>query len=115
MKTKEDPQIARINELSDLARTAFFSLLGYLAFVGMALLGVDDADFFLSSRQTELPLVGVTIPTQTFFFVAPVLATALYAYLHLFLIKLWDAHLPATSDADPTHHWLVNDFVLILQ
>jgi uncharacterized protein YjbI with pentapeptide repeats len=114
-KTKEDPQIARINEISNLARSAFFGMLAYLAFVGLTLLGIDDADFFLSSREAELPLVGIQIPTETFFFVAPVLAAALYAYLHLFLIKLWDAHVPATADDDPTHHWLVNDFVLVMQ
>ena len=111
-----EPQIARINELSTLARTAWFSLLGYLVFVGITLLGVKDADFFVPSRQTDLPLVGVEIPTASFFWTAPILGAALYTYLHLFLIKLWDAHGEArTTDADPTHHWLVNDFVLIRQ
>jgi hypothetical protein len=114
-KSKDDPQIIRINEISDLARTAFFGMLAYLAFVGLTLLGIDDAEFFMPSHKTQLPLVGIAIPTETFFFVAPVLATALYAYLHLFLIKLWDAHIPPTADDDPTHHWLVNDFVLIVQ
>jgi hypothetical protein len=46
-------QIARINEISGLARTAWFSLLGYLVFVGITLLGVEDADFFVPSRQTQ--------------------------------------------------------------
>lgn len=107
-------QIGRINELSQLARTAWFSLLGYLVFVGITLLGVNDADFFVPSRQTDLPVVNVAIPTASFFWTAPILGAALYTYLHLFLIKLWDAHGQArTTDADPTHHWLVNDFVLI--
>ena len=35
-------QIQRINELSNRARTAWFSLLGYLVFVGITLLGVKD-------------------------------------------------------------------------
>jgi len=109
-------QIARINELSQLARTAWFSLLGYLVFVGITLLGVKDVDFFVPSRQTDLPLVGVQIPTASFFWTAPILGAALYTYLHLILIKLWDAHGDArTSDADATHHWLVGDFVLIRQ
>ncbi len=105
-------QIDRINELSTLARTAWFSLLGYLVFVGITLLGVKDVDFFVPSRQTRLPLVGVDIPTASFFWIAPILGAALYTYLHLFLIKLWDAHVPPTTDADATHHWLVGDFVL---
>ncbi|QEU09861.1 hypothetical protein [Paracoccus yeei] len=108
--------IARINDLSQLARTAWFTLLGYLVFAGITLLGVKDADFFIPSRETQLPLVGVSIPTASFFWTAPILGAALYIYLHLFLIKLWDAHAKArTTDAEPTHHWLVNDFVLIRQ
>ncbi|MFQ8429907.1 pentapeptide repeat-containing protein [Amaricoccus sp. W119] len=107
-------RIERINELSQLARTAWFTLMGYLVFVGITLLGVRDADFFVPSRQTDLPLVNVAIPTASFFWTAPVLGAALYIYLHLFLIKLWDAHGEArTEDADATHHWLVNDFALI--
>ena len=74
-------QIDRINELSALARTAWFSLLGYLVFVGITLLGVKDADFFVPSRQTELPLVNVAIPTASFFWTAPILGAALYTYL----------------------------------
>ena len=117
---KRDPGngalIARINEISQLARAAWFSQLAYFVFVGITLLGVRDADFFIPERRTALPLVGVEIPTASFFWTAPVLGAALYTYLHLFLIKLWDAHGAArTSDADPTHHWLVNDFVLIRQ
>ncbi len=108
-------QIRRINEISQLARTAWFTLLGYLVFVGITLLGVKDADFFVPSRQTDLPLVNVAIPTASFFWTAPVLGAALYIYLHLFLIKLWDAHVPPTKDSDGTHHWLVGDFVLYWQ
>ena len=94
-------QIDRINEISQLARTAWFSLLGYLVFVGITLLGVEDADFFVPSRQTQLPLVDVEIPTASFFWTAPILGAALYTYLHLFLIKLWDAH-GAARPATPT-------------
>ena len=37
-------------------------MLGYFAFVFVTLLGVEDADFFVPSRQTQLPLVNVKIP-----------------------------------------------------
>ncbi|MEM8569947.1 MAG: pentapeptide repeat-containing protein [Pseudomonadota bacterium] len=111
-----DPKIARINEISTLARTAWFTLMAYLVFAGITLLGVNDADFFVPSRQTELPLVGVQIPTASFFWTAPILGAALYTYLHLFLIKLWEAHAEA-SDLPTTglHNWLVNDFALRLR
>jgi hypothetical protein len=113
---RKQAQIDRINEISQLARAAWFSLIAYLLFVGITLLGVEDADFFVPARQTQLPLVNVQIPTASFFYAAPILGAALYTYLHLFLIKLWEAHGAArTRDADPTHHWLVNDYVLIQQ
>lgn len=121
MTEREKHLIARINELSGLARASWFGLLAYLAFVGITLLGVTDADFFVPTRQTELPVVGVTIPTLSFFAFAPLLGAALYIYLHLNLIKLWDtlAAAPPAIEGEPlgehVHAWLVNDFALALR
>ncbi len=98
-------QIERINQVSAMARTSWIALLGYLAFVGVTLLGVEDADFFVPTRQTRLPLVGVDIPTASFFIFAPILAAALYVYLHIILLKLWDAIgdlTETTSTASPS-------------
>ena len=72
--TGPEKQIDRINEISALARTSLLALLGYLAFIGISLLAVEDADFFVETRRIDLPLVGVTIPTYWFFFFAPSLA-----------------------------------------
>ncbi|MEL6998460.1 MAG: hypothetical protein AAFP68_09380, partial [Pseudomonadota bacterium] len=94
------PEIARINALSLVARTTWFGLLAYLAFVGVTLLGVEDADFFVPSRQTQLPLVNVSIPTSAFFWFAPLLGAGLYTYLHLQLVKLWEA----LATPPPTHN-----------
>ncbi|MEM8569687.1 MAG: pentapeptide repeat-containing protein [Pseudomonadota bacterium] len=126
-----DTQIERINEISKLARTAWFTLLAYLVFVGITLLGVEDADFFVPSRQTQLPLVNVQIPTASFFWAAPLLGAALYIYLHLFVLKLWDAirDAPDTVPADPEdpaseaqvplseriHPWIFNDLAAFLK
>ncbi len=128
MDPQTQRQIARINELSALARASWIGLLAYLAFVFVTLLGVEDADFFVPSRQTQLPLVNVSIPTASFFVFAPILAAALYVYLHLFLIKLWDAFAdpPAQIRTDPArpewaplgdfvHPWLANDIALGLK
>ncbi|MEL6266106.1 MAG: hypothetical protein AAFR52_10755, partial [Pseudomonadota bacterium] len=110
--------IARIDALSVLARTTWFGMLAYLAFVGITLLGVEDADFFIPSRQTQLPLVNVSIPTAAFFWFAPLLGAALYAYLHLQLVRLWDALAvaPATVGGEPlrerVYPWLINGFAL---
>lgn len=116
-----DPRLARINELSAVARTNWFALLGYIAFAGVTLLGVEDADFFIDSRQTQLPLVNVGIPTRELFLFGPLLGAALFVYLHLYLLKLWDsfAAVPPTVQGDPlalhVRPWLVNDFALRLK
>ncbi len=112
-----DP-ILQINELARAARANWFALLSYLAFVGVTLIGVEDADFFLPERQTQLPLIGVTIPTALFFYIAPTLGAMLHVYVHLYLMKLWDAlaQAPATRAGQPLSDtimpWLVSDFAL---
>ncbi|MCB1372002.1 MAG: pentapeptide repeat-containing protein [Rhodobacteraceae bacterium] len=119
MPADSKTRIERINQVSAMARTSWIALLGYLAFVGVTLLGVEDADFFVPSRQTQLPLVNVSIPTASFFLFAPILATALYVYLHIILLKLWDAIADLEDpviDGQPVGDalvpWLVNDWAL---
>ena len=80
---------AVINELSALAQSVWFTLLGALAFLGIVLLSTTDADFLLNSSETELPLVRIAVPTERFFFLAPIVTTVLYLYLHFFCLKLW--------------------------
>ncbi len=100
------------------ARTSWLGLLGFLAFAGVTLLGVEDKDFFAYGVETELPLIGVSIPTSSFFWTAPILATALYLHLHLYLLKLWQivSSLPDRIDGGPLGTrlwpWLVTDWAL---
>ena len=42
-----DRAVERVNELSRAARGSWLSLLTFLAFIGVTLLGVEDADFFI--------------------------------------------------------------------
>ena len=58
------PGTERINALISVCKTNWFLLMSYLAFIGVTLIGVVDMDFFLPERRTELPLIGVTIPTS---------------------------------------------------
>jgi uncharacterized protein YjbI with pentapeptide repeats len=121
MDDRTRAQIARINELSHAARGSWVTLLAFLGFTGVTLLGVQDADFFVPSRETVLPLVAVRIPTASFFWVAPVLGAALYVYLHLHLEKLWDALAvaPARVDGAPLgnylHSWFGLDLALAMK
>jgi uncharacterized protein YjbI with pentapeptide repeats len=111
-------QIARIDRLTDAGRVNWFGLMAYLVFVFITMLGVEDADFFIPSRQTQLPLVNVAIPTDAFFVFAPILGAALYVYLHLTVRKATAAlaAAPALVDGTPLERhlkpWLLNDLVL---
>src|SRR5688572_15149934 len=86
-----EAQIARIDALTATGRTNWFALLAYLAFVLVTTLGVEDVDFFVDTRPTDLPLVGVAIPTFSFFVFAPILGAALYIFLHLHIRKVSEA------------------------
>jgi len=115
-----DPKIilAHIAQVSQNARATWFGLMGLLAFVGVILLGHKDADFFAFGAETQLPLIGITVPVKAFFYVAPVLVASLYAYMHLYLMTLWDglADAPARIDgmplSDRVFPWLISHAAL---
>lgn len=107
----------RVAALTRTARGAWLGLLASLAFVSVTLMGVEDADFFLTERQTDLPLIGVSVPTNLFFYIAPALGAMLYIHMHLYLLKLWRAlgelpselGRPAGEGIPP---WIVSDMAL---
>lgn len=109
--------VERVAKLTGMARTSWLGLLSYLAFVGITLLGVQDADFFITERETDLPLVGVSVPTNLFFYVAPVLGALLYVHMHLYLLKLWKAldelpDGPGVKAEEAIAPWIVSDMAL---
>ncbi|WP_299674758.1 hypothetical protein [uncultured Roseobacter sp.] len=87
----DDDHLKHIHALTTNARNTWFVLLAALIFVGITMLGVRPVDFYGVSRNTDLPLVGVSVPTRLFFYTAPILTVAVYGYFHLYLIRLWDA------------------------
>ncbi|MEM7529841.1 MAG: pentapeptide repeat-containing protein [Pseudomonadota bacterium] len=113
--------LGHIREVSQNARTTWFGLLALLAFVGVALLAHKDSAFFVRGVKTELPLIGISVPVEGFFFTAPVLVAAVYAYLHLYLETLWAALGRAQPEIDgeplseQTYPWLLTRAVLSLR
>lgn len=113
--------LTQIDRISQHIRTNWFALIGLFAFAGVTLLSVKDADFFAFGRETTLPLIGISIPTKSFFWVAPPLIAAIYIYFHLSLLKLWDAL--ATAPPRPKGRrlgeaifpTLISDFALSLR
>lgn len=127
--------IQRVNELSALARGAWFSLLTALAFIAVTLLSIDDGELIANRRTIDLPLIGSAVPSSHFLFLSAFLVTILYLNLHLYLTKLWQAFQYAPQDAegagphatdgapagrngaearlaDRVEPWLVNDYAL---
>lgn len=90
-QTPATGEVESLNGLIRIARANWLGLLSYLAFTGVTLLGIQDVDFFITERETALPLIGVTVPTALFFYFAPVLGGMLYIHLHFYLMKLWRA------------------------
>ncbi len=115
MSDSVDTDIQRINELSQMGRSVWISMLLYLAFIFVTILGMDDADLLVSSRRTDLPIAGIGIPTTWFLALSPVVGASLYVYLHQYLLKLWDAihDAPATVNGRPlgdcVNPWLVTE------
>lgn len=84
-----DARLEQIAKIAQNARTSWFALLALLVFVGFTLMGHEDGDFFAFGAETELPLVSISVPTVSFFYLAPMLTAALYVYLHIYLQSLW--------------------------
>ena len=107
-----------IAEVSKNARATWFGLIGLCLFVGVTLLGHKDADFFAYGAETQLPLINIAVPVKAFFTAAPVLVAALYIYLQLYLLNLWDAlaEAPARVDGQPLSDrvfpWLISHAAL---
>lgn len=110
--------VARIDDLSKMGRTIWLSLIGFLAFAVVSLLGVHDSDFFVLTRETTLPLANVTVPTAAVFIMVPVLAATMFIYLHIHLLKLLSAIAAAPPNiagrplSEHVHPWIVNDVAL---
>ncbi len=115
--------LARIEAIARNARATWLVLIGLLAFIGSTLLSVRDVDFFSATAATSLPIVNIAISTTIFFWTAAWLAAVLHTYLHLFLLKLWDALAEAPPEVGETDAvrlklgervfpWLVNDWAL---
>ncbi|MEO1681343.1 MAG: pentapeptide repeat-containing protein, partial [Pseudomonadota bacterium] len=120
-KRDAEAEIAHIREISQNARTTWFGLLALLAFVGVTLMAHKDAHFFAREVETQLPLVNIAVPTVAFFIGAPLLLTAVYAYLHLYLVVLWDALARARAEVegvplvDRIYPWLLSQSAVRLR
>ena len=120
-------RVKRADDLAQAAKSSWFVMLGTVAFAAVAVAGVADRDFFLKDVTTELPIVGVSVPTVGFFVAAPIVLLAVYANFQFYVLKLWTAlaEVPSalpTDDArrneplaDALQPWLLVDAALALK
>jgi hypothetical protein len=113
-----DVALPRIEAIVANARTVWLGQIGFLAFITLTLVSTRDVDFFSVTATTTLPIINVAIPTTTFFWTAAWLGAVLHTYLHLFLLRLWDALAEAPDGlrlGERVFPWLVNDWALRLR
>lgn len=97
-----EARLHRLTELGRNARRLWFVQLGFLGVCVIALAGVEDADFFAVDADTSLPLPGVSVPTDFFFYAGSFLAAVLYIHFLRYLHQIWRllAELPRYSAGD---------------
>ena len=95
-----DKHLEQIQILSERIRNTWISLLLAALFISVSLASHDDSRFFVYGAETILPLVGVSVPTRTFFYFSPILLLAIYVYLHIYIIRFAHFIVDFDSPAD---------------
>lgn len=89
----DETTVERIQAITGNARTVWFTLIAFLAFIGLTLTSVRGLDSFSATATTQLPIVNIAIPTTTFFWSAGWLVIWLAS--PLLLAAFWWRSMPA--------------------
>ncbi|MGA8809567.1 MAG: pentapeptide repeat-containing protein [Thermoanaerobaculia bacterium] len=106
--------LAQVSELSkNTARTFVFLILACV-YCWLTIATTSDARLLTNFVSTPLPVIQAAIPLYLFYLIVPVILLALYLYLHLQLLDLWQevAEVPAIfpdgrSISQKIHPWLL--------
>ncbi len=112
--------LAHAEETSKNARKIFLAMLLGCAYSWLTIATTTDARLLTNSASSPLPIIQTEIPIAGFYWTAPLILFALYAYFHLYLQRLWEglAKLPAIfPDGRALHEraypWLLNGLVRV--
>lgn len=94
--------IQPINHAIHSCRLTWYGLLLVLILMGFPLMSLQHIYFYGTNRAIALPLTGISIPPSLYFYATPPLVTAVYAGLHLYLLRLWAAISTAPARIDDT-------------
>ncbi|HEV7484660.1 MAG TPA: pentapeptide repeat-containing protein [Thermoanaerobaculia bacterium] len=106
--------LAQVGELSkNTARTFVFLILACV-YCWLTIATTTDARLLTNFVSTPLPVIQAAIPLYLFYLIVPVILLAVYLYLHLQLLDLWQevAEVPAIfpdgrSVSQKIHPWLL--------
>ena len=114
--------LANVEEASRNARKLFLSMQIVCAYTLLTAVTTTDAALLTNSATTPLPIIGARVPVVGFYLLTPVLLLGFYAYLHLYLKRLWEglAALPAVFPDNRTldqaaYPWLLNGMICALR
>ena len=100
---KLPPEVAKFDllgnvaEVSKVASATFITQIGASFYSMITIATTTVGRLGESTALTKLPILGTEIPIITFFVAAPFVLAGVYAYFHLYLLRLWRlvAALPA--------------------
>ena len=81
--------LENVAELSRNARTIFLTMLAGCFYTWLTISTTTDVRLITNSTSSPLPILQAEIPIVGFFYVAPILLLATYAYFHLYAQRLW--------------------------
>lgn len=79
-----------IQEASINARKPFLAILLGCLYSWIIIASTKDEELIQSAVSSSLPILDVKIPIEGFYFVAPLLLVLLFAYLHVYMQRLWE-------------------------
>ncbi len=93
--------LGHVDESIRATRTLFLSSMAASVYSLITLASTSDLALFTNAGSTRLPIVNSKIAIVDFFVVAPVLLLALYLWMALSSVRLWEA-LAAVPAVSPT-------------
>jgi hypothetical protein len=94
------------------------SLLGACVYCGLVLAKTTDGNVLFDDQAFALPVIQTAVHAKGFYLIAPLILLGFYAYLHLYLQRLWEmmaslpAILPDGSKVDEgTYPWLLGGLI----
>ena len=90
-------RLAQAEKISQHARNIFLTSIGGCVYAWLTVATTTDAALLVNTASTPLPIIDTEITLAGFYWAAPAIVFALYVYLHLYLLRLWEglARLPA--------------------